>query len=126
MIRTLESNKEKQLRFLRYFITANYDIESWRSAEIVREDEIYTWFSAQNNLSKWSEDGDYFKFLRKLQRNAETFVEFVNGKTEEMPDKNIDLVSQTNIKTKKNKPDKNKYIAFEQGREDKGGLALCR
>ena len=46
--------------------------------------------------------------------NDDLFVEFVDGKIAETPDKNIDLVSQTNIKTKKNKVDKNKYIAFEQ------------
>lgn len=46
--------------------------------------------------------------------NDDLFVEFVDGKIAETPDKNIDLVSQMNIKTKKNKVDKNKYIAFEQ------------
>jgi len=46
--------------------------------------------------------------------NDDLFVEFVDGKIAETPDKNIDLISQTNIKTKKNKVDKNKYIAFEQ------------
>ena len=46
--------------------------------------------------------------------NDDLFVEFVDGKIAETPDKNIDLVSQTNIKKKKNKVDKNKYIAFEQ------------
>ena len=46
--------------------------------------------------------------------NDDLFIEFVDGKIAETPDKNLDLVSQTNIKTKKNKVDKNKYIAFEQ------------
>ena len=46
--------------------------------------------------------------------NDDLFIEFVDGKIAETPDKNIDLISQTNIKTKKNKIDKNKYIAFEQ------------
>ena len=46
--------------------------------------------------------------------NDDLFIEFVDGKIAETPDKNIDLISQTNIKTKKNKVDKNKYIAFEQ------------
>ena len=46
--------------------------------------------------------------------NDDLFIEFVDGKIAETPDKNIDLVSQTNIKTKKHKVDKNKYIAFEQ------------
>ena len=59
---------------------------------------------------------DTVMFLEESNReiNDDLFVEFVNGKTVEAPDKNIELVSQTNIKTKRNKPDKNKYIAFEQ------------
>ena len=51
---------------------------------------------------------------RNKEANDDLFVEFVNGKTQETSDKNIKLVLQTNIKIKKNKPDTNKYIAFEE------------
>ena len=51
---------------------------------------------------------------RNKEPNDDLFVEFVNGKTQETSDKNIKLVPQTNIKIKKNKPDTNKYIAFEE------------
>ena len=51
---------------------------------------------------------------RNKEVDDDLFVEFVNGKTEETSDKNIKLVPQTNIKIKKNKPDTNKYIAFEE------------
>ena len=51
---------------------------------------------------------------RNKEVDDDLFVEFVNGKTEETSDKNIRLVPQTNIKIKKNKPDTNKYIAFEE------------
>ena len=59
---------------------------------------------------------DTIIYLEERNKEAEDnlFVEFVNGKTEEAPDKNIELVVQTNVKKKKNKPDTNKYIAFEQ------------
>ncbi len=59
---------------------------------------------------------DTVMFLEENEKevNDNLFVEFVNGKSVETPDKNIELVSETNIKTKKNKLDKNKYIAFEQ------------
>nr|WP_314115136.1 VacJ family lipoprotein [uncultured Leptotrichia sp.] len=59
---------------------------------------------------------DTIIYLEERNKEAEDnlFVEFVNGKTEEVPDKNIELVAQTNVKKKKNKPDTNKYIAFEQ------------
>ncbi len=51
---------------------------------------------------------------RNKEANDDLFVEFVNGKTQETSDKNIKLVPQTDIKIKKNKPDTNKYIAFEE------------
>lgn len=51
---------------------------------------------------------------RNKEANDDLFIEFVNGKTQETSDKNIKLVPQTNIKIKKNKPDTNKYIAFEE------------
>ena len=51
---------------------------------------------------------------RNKEANDDLFVEFVNGKRQETSDKNIKLVPQTNIKIKKNKPDTNKYIAFEE------------
>ena len=59
---------------------------------------------------------DTIIYLEERNKEAEDnlFVEFVNGKTEEAADKNIELVAQTNVKKKKNKPDTNKYIAFEQ------------
>ena len=51
---------------------------------------------------------------RNKEANDDLFVEFANAKTQETSDKNIHLVPQTNIKLKKNKPDTNKYIAFEE------------
>ena len=61
-----------------------------------------------------NEDTVMFMEENEKEINDDIFVEFVDGKSVETPDKNIDLVSQTNIKTEKNKPDKNRYIAFEQ------------
>ncbi len=41
----LEKEKEKPLRFLRYFMMANYKIKNQRSDAVVREDEIYDWLT---------------------------------------------------------------------------------
>ena len=48
---------------------------------------------------------DTIMFLEESNKetNDDLFVEFVDGKTAQKPDKSIDLVAQTNIKTKKNK-----------------------
>ena len=61
-----------------------------------------------------NEDTVMFMEENEKEANDDLFVEFVDGKTTQTSEKNIELVSQTNINTKKNKLDKNKYIAFEQ------------
>ena len=37
------------MRFLHYFLMANYVIKNERSDAVVREDEIYDWFIAKDN-----------------------------------------------------------------------------
>lgn len=69
----------------------------------------------QSKLSKTKTE-DNVMFVEEINKevNDDLFIEFENGKVAQAPDKNIDLVAKTNIKIKKNKPDMNKYIAFEQ------------
>ena len=69
----------------------------------------------QSKLSKTKTE-DNVMFVEEINKevNDDLFIEFENGKVAKTPDKNIDLVAKTNIKIKKNKPDMNKYIAFEQ------------
>jgi uncharacterized protein with ParB-like and HNH nuclease domain len=47
----LERNKEKPLRFLRYFIMANYKVKNERRDGVVREDEIYDWLTDKDNAA---------------------------------------------------------------------------
>ena len=69
----------------------------------------------QSKLSKTKTE-DNVMFVEEINKevNDDLFIEFENGKVAQTPDKNIDLVAKTNIKIKKNKPDTNKYIVFEQ------------
>ena len=69
----------------------------------------------QSKLSKTKTE-DNVMFVEEINKevNDDLFIKFENGKVAQTPDKNIDLVAKTNIKIKKNKPDMNKYIAFEQ------------
>lgn len=75
----LEKGKEKPLRFLRYFLMANYDIKNERGDAIVREDEIYDWFIAKNNAALCDYAGKPFEFVRKVIRNVEHYLAFANG-----------------------------------------------
>jgi len=77
LIDILEKNNEKPLRFLRYVIMANYSVRSERRDNIVREDEIYTWFSKNEDQCRYTLDP--FKFVKLLIENAECYVSFING-----------------------------------------------
>ena len=75
----LEDNKEKPLRFLRYFVMANYEIKNKRSDSIVREDEIYDWFSKEENIALVGYKESPFDFVKKIINNVKRYVDFSNG-----------------------------------------------
>ncbi|MBD9401349.1 DUF262 domain-containing protein [Comamonas sp. CMM02] len=75
----LEKAKEKPLRFLRYFLMANYVIKNERGDAVVREDEIYDWFTAKNNAALCNYEAKPFEFVRKVIRNVEHYLAFANG-----------------------------------------------
>lgn len=75
----LEKNKEKPLRFLRYFLMANFDIKNDRNDAIVREDEIYDWFSKRENAVLTGYQENPFEFVRQITRNVNRYIDFSNG-----------------------------------------------
>jgi len=76
----LEKQKEKPLRFLRYFLMANYKIENDKSDSTVREDEIYDWFTEKKNATLCDYSAKPFEFVRKIIKNVDSFVAFSAGK----------------------------------------------
>jgi hypothetical protein len=72
LIDTLYRAREKPLRFLRYFIFANYDIDR------LREDQIYRWFV--DNEKKCGFAANPLAFVDKLQSAAHAYTQFVNGR----------------------------------------------
>jgi hypothetical protein len=75
----LEKRKEKPLRFLRYFLMANYIIRNDRNDSVVREDEIYDWFVSRDNTALCNYSGKPFEFVRKVIRNVEYYLNFAMG-----------------------------------------------
>lgn len=75
----LEKRKEKPLRFLRYFLMANYIIRNDRNDSVVREDEIYDWFVSKDNTALCNYAGKPFEFVRKVIRNVEYYLNFAMG-----------------------------------------------
>jgi hypothetical protein len=75
----LEKGKEKSLRFLRYFLMANYLIKNDRGDAVVREDEIYDWLVAKDNAALCDYASKPFEFVRKVVRNVEHYLAFANG-----------------------------------------------
>jgi hypothetical protein len=72
--------KEKPLRFLRYYLMANFPIESDRGDAVVREDEIYDWFVKAGNEALCNYRAEPFVFVRKVIGNAEHYVSFSKGR----------------------------------------------
>lgn len=75
----LEKEKEKSLRFLRYFLMANYVVKNDRGDAVVREDEIYDWLVAKDNAALCDYASKPFEFVRKVVRNVEHYLAFANG-----------------------------------------------
>lgn len=76
----LERNKEKALRFLRYFIMANYKVKNERRDGVVREDEIYDWLINKDNAELCGYRSDPFGFVRKIIRSVEQYIGFTEGR----------------------------------------------
>jgi hypothetical protein len=72
----LEKAKEKPLRFLRYFLMANYVIRNERGDAVVREDEIYDWFVDKQNAALCDYETKPFEFVRKIIRNVDHYLAF--------------------------------------------------
>jgi hypothetical protein len=76
----LERNKEKPLRFLRYFIMANYKVKNERRDGVVREDEIYDWLIDKDNAALCGYRSDPFGFVRMVIRNVGHYIAFTEGR----------------------------------------------
>lgn len=79
----LEKRKEKPLRFLRYYIMANYKFEMERSGSndsVVREDEIYAWFTKKDHVKLCDYENKPQEFIRKIIRNVEHYLNFRDGR----------------------------------------------
>lgn len=71
--KALEKIDEKPLRFLRYFIMANYDTSDCKDG-ILREDDIYNWLTKNNHQCQYEEAP--FKFVQKMKENVEAYAEY--------------------------------------------------
>ena len=76
----LEKAKEKPLRFLRYFLMANYKIDNARKDYVVREDEIYDWLTNKDNAKLCNYQEKPFEFVRKITRNVEQYLGYASGR----------------------------------------------
>jgi len=74
-----KKEKEKPLRFLRYFIMANYEVlKDKKSSQIVREDDIYPWFI--DNEKRCNYKSDPFGFVRKIEENAAFYMNLIKNR----------------------------------------------
>lgn len=90
--RHLEACREKPLRFLRYFVMANYRSFRTSSGKPVREDELYEWFG--NHADETRIDKDPLGFASTLVDAAKDYRNFSNGLT---PDGRTSILGLSNI-----------------------------
>lgn len=77
--KTLEKDNQKPLRFLRYFIMANYLVRDTKDGEVIREDEIYEWIIKHADLCGYEKDP--LGFVKKVQEGSEAYTLFFRGNT---------------------------------------------
>lgn len=75
LIDTIDGCGEKPLRFLRYFIMSQYEIEGSR---VLREDEIYKWFV--EHADECGIDREPLKFVDQLVQRSRAYANFVEKK----------------------------------------------
>lgn len=68
---TIYAAGEKPLRFLRYFIFSRYDVD------LLREDQIYTWFAKNDSLCHYG--AAPIEFASELLRAAKAYARFLEG-----------------------------------------------
>lgn len=76
----LEEANEKPLRFLRYFLMANYRITNKRNDAVLREDEIYDWLTDKTNAAMCDYAANPFVFVRTIARGVGLYLGFVGGR----------------------------------------------
>jgi len=70
---------EKPLRFLRYFVMANYEVsKEYKGESIIREDDIYDWFIKNENKCNYKSNA--FSFVRKLHENADFYINLLRNR----------------------------------------------
>ena len=72
---TIFRMKEKPLRFLRYFIFSQYNVDA------LREEDIYTWFSKNESIAGYADNP--VGFVDKLLRAATVYGYFREGKDQQ-------------------------------------------
>ena len=66
---------EKPLRFLRYFVFSQYEVD------VLREDEIYGWFARNERVCGYATDP--IGFARELLRSARAYRSYLSGNDQE-------------------------------------------
>lgn len=75
IIDKIDSNGEKPLRFLRYFITSNYDITDEKAGivkGILPEDKVYDWLMKNNVQCQYQEKP--FAFVKKIKESLDDYI----------------------------------------------------
>ncbi len=86
-----KKTKEKPLRFLRYFIMANYDVGTDpKGVRILREGDIYQWFVDNEKICGYKSDP--FEFIRKIQESAGFYINLIQSRYRNKNNTNLENI----------------------------------
>ena len=90
----LERNKQKPLRFIRYFLMSNYVIkDNVKEVDVIREDEIYSWIKRHEDECGYKRAP--FDFINKIYENAEKYIDFLNSRDDNQEiNKSIEIIKK--------------------------------
>lgn len=100
---SLENIKEKPLRFLRYFIMSNYDVDDIKGNKlkdgVLREDQIYDWLNENNHQCQYEEKP--FEFVQRMKSCVDQYISYlkpIDLDNSNIHLKNIPLLAGTSYK----------------------------
>lgn len=78
IVTPLENHYEKPLRFLRYYIMANFTISNKYKDGVIREEQIFDWFKENKRLCCYEEKP--IEFVDNIIKAVKNYINFIEGK----------------------------------------------
>ena len=82
----IEDKKEKPMRFLRYFVLSQFDID-----HRIQEDQVYKWIKNKNNEHETKFESKPLELANQIRTSAEHYINLLHNDKDYSGEKNCDL-----------------------------------